>query len=97
MQVHRFDKAKDAQGISEFISVAAFSDASNGYLLDEICCVFGVELYFIKNRMSKTVVSLSNINLPKDKVYQTWRVDNFSKRQDKVYYSQAFEAGERKW
>uniref|UniRef100_A0A161XUZ5 MATH domain-containing protein n=1 Tax=Daucus carota subsp. sativus TaxID=79200 RepID=A0A161XUZ5_DAUCS len=71
VQVHRFDKAKDAQGISEFISVAAFSDASNGYLLDEICCVFGVELYFIKNRMSKTV--------------------------DKVYYSQAFEAGERKW
>ncbi|KAL8146244.1 hypothetical protein AgCh_004116 [Apium graveolens] len=54
-QVKRFDKARSVHGISEFILVTSFSDTSNGYLQDDISCVFGVELYFIKNRVSKTI------------------------------------------
>lgn len=96
-QVKRFDKARSAHGILEFISVASFSDTSNGYLHDEMSCVFGVELYFIKNRMSKTVVTLSNFNIPDDEEVFTWKLDNFSSRHNQVYYSHPFIAGERKW
>ncbi|KAK1398484.1 MATH domain and coiled-coil domain-containing protein-like [Heracleum sosnowskyi] len=97
-QVKRFNKARSAHGISEFILVASFFDASNGYLLDEMSCVFGVELFFTKNRMSKTVVTLSNdVNIPDDKEFFTWKLEKFSKRHNKVYYSHPFVAGERKW
>ncbi|XP_074359849.1 MATH domain and coiled-coil domain-containing protein At3g58410-like [Apium graveolens] len=96
-QVKKFDKARSVHGISEFILVTSFSDTSNGYLQDDISYVFGVELYFIKNRVSKTIVSLSNVNIPDDEEFFTWKLDNFSKWHNKVYYSHPFVAGERKW
>lgn len=82
------------------MSTAEFCDASAGRYLVNDSCTFGVEL-FVKKNMATKAVCLSNVSMPKNDFCMMrahiWKFDNFSKRKNKLYYSNSFMAGKRKW
>ncbi|XP_059654607.1 ubiquitin C-terminal hydrolase 12-like [Cornus florida] len=46
-QVRRFHSMKTEWGFDQFLSLDAFNNRSNGYLVND-CCVFGAEVFVIK-------------------------------------------------
>lgn len=70
----------------------AFTDRTNGYLVDD-SCVFGVEVFAIKNTGFGECLTL------KDSVVYThqWVITWFSTLEDKCHESVEFIAGDHKW
>ncbi|KAK4837033.1 hypothetical protein QYF36_002262 [Acer negundo] len=78
-------------GIAKFIDLKTFYDPVNGYLLDDNC-VFGVEVFVVKNTFKEGCLSM--IHEPA-KYDHTWKVNNFSTLVNESYVSESF--GCHKW
>ncbi|XP_059462003.1 uncharacterized protein LOC132190997 [Corylus avellana] len=92
-RVKRFHNLKTEWGFAQLLSHDILNDSSNGYLLDDTC-VFGVEVLFIKGICKGE--SLYMICQPQ-RNYFTWKIDNYTALKDKVYFSEQFTVGGRKW
>ncbi|KAL6292873.1 hypothetical protein ACE6H2_001015 [Prunus campanulata] len=82
-------------GFDQFLSQEAFTDASNGFLVDD-ACVFGAEVFVLKERSTCKGECLSMI---KDAVMykHVWKIENLSKLDEESYDSETFIAGDQKW
>ncbi|KAG5608559.1 hypothetical protein H5410_019840 [Solanum commersonii] len=79
----RFRNIKTEWDSSKCISHKIFKDPSNGYLVNGKC-IFGVDVYVIKNQGIGECMSLLNgtPNLSKHE----WKITEFSKLKNEVYY-----------
>ncbi|KAH9753434.1 TRAF-like family protein [Citrus sinensis] len=82
----RFHGLKLEWGFDQFIPLEEFINASNGYLVGDTC-VFGAEVFCLS--MMK-LTSASNYK-------HVWKIENFSKLEDRFYESEVFVAGDQKW
>ncbi|KAG5608564.1 hypothetical protein H5410_019845 [Solanum commersonii] len=83
---------KTEWGFSKCISHKTFNDPSNGYLVDDKC-IFGVDVYVIKNQGIGECMSL----LKGTEHYKhEWKITEFTKLKNKVY-SEEFTVGDYKW
>ncbi|KAL6190771.1 hypothetical protein ACLB2K_037165 [Fragaria x ananassa] len=82
-------------GFDRFISLEDFTDASNGYLIDDTC-EFGADVFVSKSR-SKGKGELVSMNLNTVMCKHTWKVTDFSKLQTPSCYSQPFIAADQKY
>ncbi|KAM1304093.1 hypothetical protein ACFX11_021891 [Malus domestica] len=91
----RFHGMKLDWGFDQFLSHKAFTQASNGFLIDDTC-VFGAEVFVSKERSKGKGECLS---LVKDPIMykNTWRIDKVSKLDAESYDSKTFIAGDQKW
>ncbi|BBN69634.1 TRAF-like family protein [Prunus dulcis] len=91
----RFHGMKLDWGFDQFLSLKAFTDTSNGFLMED-ACVFGAEVFVRKEKSTCKGECLSMI---KDAVMykHAWKIDNFSKLNAESYDSQTFIAGDHKW
>ncbi|KAK4720630.1 hypothetical protein R3W88_010863 [Solanum pinnatisectum] len=89
-----FCNIKTEWGSSKCISHKTFKDPSNGYLVNGKC-IFGVDVYVIKNQGIGECMSLLNgtPNLSKHE----WKITEFSKLKNEVYYSEEFTVEGYKW
>ncbi|KAL5849036.1 hypothetical protein ACOSQ4_007049 [Xanthoceras sorbifolium] len=90
----RFHGLKLEWGIDQFLPLKAFNDASNGYLVEDTC-VFGAEVFVVKERITGKGECLSMIKDPLS-IKHVWRIDNFSKDTE-CHESKLFIAGDQKW
>ncbi|KAH0756966.1 hypothetical protein KY290_020459 [Solanum tuberosum] len=90
----RFRNIKTEWGSSKCIFHKTFKDPSNGYLVNGKC-IFGVDVYVIKNQGIGECMSLLNgtPNLSKHE----WKITEFSKLKNEVYYSEEFTVEGDKW
>ncbi|XP_008390390.2 uncharacterized protein [Malus domestica] len=90
----RFHGMKLDWGFDQFLSHKAFTQASNGFLIDDTC-VLGAEVFVSKERSKGKGECLS---LVKDPIMykNTWRIDNVSKLDAESYDSKTFIAGDQK-
>ncbi|KAL5781889.1 hypothetical protein ACOSP7_006918 [Xanthoceras sorbifolium] len=91
----RFHGLKLEWGIDQFLPLKAFNDASNGYLVEDTC-VFGAEVFVVKERITGKGECLSMIKDPLS-IKHVWRIDNFSKSDTECHESKVFIAGDQKW
>ncbi|KAK1592111.1 hypothetical protein Q3G72_019683 [Acer saccharum] len=95
----QFHGLKLEWGIDQFLPLKAFDDASNGYLVEDTC-VFGVEVFFIKERITGKGECLSLIKDPLS-IKHVWKIENFSESDSyffrECFESKAFVAGDQKW
>lgn len=89
----RFHAMNSQCGFSRLISLDEFNDMSNGYLFED-SCVFGAEIFVIKNSGEGQRVSF--IKDPKNKCF-TWKIDNFSAITANHLFSDRFTVGEQEW
>ncbi|KAL6130580.1 hypothetical protein ACLB2K_068959 [Fragaria x ananassa] len=89
----RFHKEKSAWGFAKLITLEAFKNSSNGYLVDD-CCEFGAEV-FVYSRNSEWE-SLAMVKEPSDGTFR-YEMENFSAKTQSSYDSKAFTVGERNW
>ncbi|KAM0988029.1 hypothetical protein ACFX13_012255 [Malus domestica] len=91
----RFHGMKLDWGFDQFLSHKAFTEASNGFLIDDTC-VLGAEVFVPKERSTGKGECLS---LVKDPVMykNTSRIDNVSKLDAKSYDLKIFIARDQKW
>ncbi|KAI9162225.1 hypothetical protein LWI28_025116 [Acer negundo] len=82
----RYHAMNTISGIAKFIDLKTFSDPVNGYLLDDNC-VFGVEVFVVKNTFKEGCLSM--IHDPA-KCDHTWKVTNFSTLVNDKYVSESF-------
>ncbi|XP_030551835.2 uncharacterized protein LOC115756272 [Rhodamnia argentea] len=89
----RFRAMRSKWGIPRFVPLENFKDQSNGYLVDDTC-VFGVEVFVIKNsgigeclRLKKGTSSHTH----------EWKIPNFSSLVEESCYSKIFIAGDQEW
>ncbi|CAL8991019.1 unnamed protein product, partial [Prunus brigantina] len=82
-------------GFDKCLSLKAFTDASNGFLVEDTC-VFGAEVFVRKERSTCKGECLSMI---KGAIMykHVWKIDNFSKLNAESYDSETFIAGDQKW
>ncbi|XP_068331641.1 ubiquitin C-terminal hydrolase 12-like [Pyrus communis] len=82
-------------GFDKLVTLKSFTDASNGYVVDD-SCVIGAEVFVCKERRAGNGESISMI---KDAVMckHVWKVENFSELGPECCKSEPFTAGERKW
>ncbi|PRQ34921.1 putative ubiquitinyl hydrolase 1 [Rosa chinensis] len=82
-------------GLDRFIPLQDFSDASNGYLIDDRC-EFGVEVFVSETtRKGKGECVFMSLNTA---IYKhVWKVTNFSKLGAQPYYSLPFTANDQKY
>ncbi|CAN6726704.1 unnamed protein product [Malus baccata var. baccata] len=82
-------------GFVKLVTLKSFTDASNGYVVDD-SCVIGAEVFVCKERRAGNGESISMI---KDAVMckHVWKVENFSELGTECSKSEPFNAGERKW
>ncbi|KAM0984666.1 hypothetical protein EV2_012444 [Malus domestica] len=82
-------------GFDKLVTLKSFTDASNGYVVDD-SCVIGAEVFVYKERRAGNRESISMI---KDAVMckHVWKVENFSELGTECCKSEPFTAGERKW
>ncbi|KAG5526279.1 hypothetical protein RHGRI_032530 [Rhododendron griersonianum] len=92
-EIQRFHWMKTQWGIDKFLPLDTFNDATNGYLLDD-CCVFGTEVFVLKNSGKGECMSL--IKDPANNSY-TWKIENFSAIKIECLYSPDFVVGDHKW
>ncbi|KAK1591646.1 hypothetical protein Q3G72_010983 [Acer saccharum] len=85
----RFHGLKLEWGIDQFLPLNAFDDASNGYLVEDTC-VFGVEVFVIKERITGKGECLSLIKDPLS-IKHVWKIENFSES-DSYYIRECFES-----
>ncbi|XP_008465935.2 uncharacterized protein LOC103503506 isoform X1 [Cucumis melo] len=78
-KMRQFSATKREWGIEKLLPLNTFSDASNGFLVDD-CCVFGVDIFVMNCNVEKGEV-FSLIKQPNNYKY-TWKLDNFSKLLD---------------
>ncbi|KAM1066228.1 hypothetical protein ACFX13_021988 [Malus domestica] len=91
----RFHGMKLDWGFDQFLSHKAFTQASNGFLIDDTC-VLGAEVFVSKERSEGKGERLSMVKDPV--MYKnTWRIDNVSKLDAESYDSKTFIAGDQKW
>ncbi|KAH7512807.1 hypothetical protein FEM48_Zijuj12G0129200 [Ziziphus jujuba var. spinosa] len=91
----QFHRSKLEWGFDKFISLKAFNEASNGFLVDDTC-EFGAEVLVCKERSTGKGECVSMIKDPiKNK--HVWRVWNFSKLVAESYDSQTFYTGDHRW
>lgn len=88
----RFRNIKTEWGFSKCISHATFEDPSNGYLVNDKC-VFGVDVYVIKNQGIGECLSSLDDNEP---YKHEWKITEFTKLKDQVY-SEEFTVEGYKW
>ncbi|PQM38804.1 hypothetical protein Pyn_07621 [Prunus yedoensis var. nudiflora] len=83
------------QNNGKYLALQAFTDASNGFLVDD-ACVFGAEVFVRKERSTCKGECLSMI---KDAVMykHVWKIENLSKLDEESYDSETFIAGDQKW
>ncbi|KAH9753450.1 TRAF-like family protein [Citrus sinensis] len=92
----RFHGLKLEWGFDQFIPLEEFINASNGYLVGDTC-VFGAEV-FVKETKECTGECLSMTKLTSASNYKhVWKIENFSKLEDRFYESEVFVAGDQKW
>ncbi|KAL2456947.1 TRAF-like family protein [Forsythia ovata] len=91
-RVQRFHCLKSEWGFSKFIQMETLKDPSNGYLVDDIC-VFGAEVFVIKNKGTKECLSLLKVT---DSFKREFKISKFSEVGD-IWYSEEFKAGDHKW
>lgn len=89
----RFHKEKSEWGFAKLITLEAFKNSSNGYLVDD-CCEFGAEV-FVYSRNSEWE-SLAMVKEPSDGTFR-YEMENFSAKTQSSYDSKAFTVGERNW
>ncbi|XP_050117447.1 uncharacterized protein LOC126595122 isoform X1 [Malus sylvestris] len=102
----RFHRMKLDWGFDQFLSHKAFTQASNGFLIDDTC-VLGAEVFVSKERSKGKGECLALVSkgkgeclsLVKDPIMykNTWRIDNVSKLDAESYDSKTFIAGDQKW
>ncbi|XP_068328034.1 uncharacterized protein [Pyrus communis] len=91
----RFHRMKLDWGFDQFLSHKAFTEASNGFLIDDTC-VLGAEVFVSKETSKGKGERLSMVKDPV--MYKnTWRIDNVSKLDAESYDSETFIAGDQKW
>lgn len=90
----RFHGMKREWGFDQFIHNKAFSDAVNGYLVED-SCVFGAEVFICKETSRGKAECLSMI---KEAITykHTWKVEDFWTL-DELSESRAFNGGDYKW
>uniref|UniRef100_M1DE71 Meprin and TRAF homology domain-containing protein / MATH domain-containing protein n=1 Tax=Solanum tuberosum TaxID=4113 RepID=M1DE71_SOLTU len=89
----RFRNIKTEWGFSKCICHKTFKDPSNGYLVDDKC-IFGVDVYVIKNqRIGECMSLLKGIELYKNE----WKITKFTKLKKRAYYSEEFTVEGYKW
>lgn len=91
----RFHAVKREWGFDKFIATGTFSDASNGYLMEDTC-MFGADVFVSKERSSGRGECLSMIKDATSSKH-VWKIENFSKLDKESYDSNPFFAGDRKW
>ncbi|KAK3020835.1 hypothetical protein RJ639_045517 [Escallonia herrerae] len=94
-KVTRFNQMKTLHGFPKLISHGTFGDASSGYTLDD-CCVFGAEVYVIRNDKRKLETLSWSILRSADRYY-AWTLNGFSNLDKESYVSPVFSAGGKKW
>ena len=92
-RVRHFDNLKTEWGIAQLLSHKIFNDSLNSYLVNDTC-VFGVEVFIIKGTSKGE--SLWMISEPQNN-YFTWKIDNYTALNDKVYFSEQFIVKGQKW
>uniref|UniRef100_A0A6N2M1I6 MATH domain-containing protein n=1 Tax=Salix viminalis TaxID=40686 RepID=A0A6N2M1I6_SALVM len=92
-RLKRFSAIKNKWGFSQMLSLSIFNNASNGYLIGD-SCVFGVEVFVIKNEGKGEHFSM--IKDPSDGAF-TWEVQKFSELTAEFYYSPVYLAGRHQW
>ncbi|KAM2541733.1 hypothetical protein TB2_021262 [Malus domestica] len=91
----RFHGMKLDWGFDQFLPHKAFTQASNGFLIDDTC-VLGAEVFVSKERSEGKGERLSMVKDPV--MYKnTWRINNVSKLDAESYDSNTFIAGDHKW
>ena len=82
-------------GFDQFIHNKAFSDAVNGYLVED-SCVFGAEVFICKETIKGKAECLSMI---KEAITykHTWKIADFWKLDQLSHESKAFTGGNYKW
>ncbi|XP_038682563.1 ubiquitin carboxyl-terminal hydrolase 12-like [Tripterygium wilfordii] len=89
----RFNVIKTEWGFSQLLSIESLRNASNGYLVGD-SCMFGAEVFISKS--SFKLEQLSMIKCTRDNVI-TWKLKDFSKLNEKYYYSEVYYFEESKW
>ncbi|XP_057970956.1 uncharacterized protein LOC131159801 [Malania oleifera] len=88
----RFHGLKTEWGFDKLISLSTFEDESKGFLIGD-CCVFGAEVFVVKNNGRGECLSMVKIE-PPNGLY-TWKITGFSTKD--WFFSDAFTVGGRKW
>uniref|UniRef100_A0A6N2LMT6 Protein kinase domain-containing protein n=1 Tax=Salix viminalis TaxID=40686 RepID=A0A6N2LMT6_SALVM len=83
-RLRRFSAINNKWGFPQMLSLSIFNNASNGYLIGD-SCVFGVEVFVIKNEGKGEHFSM--IKDPSGGTF-TWEVQKFSELTEEFYYSQ---------
>ncbi|CAL5329410.1 unnamed protein product [Camellia sinensis] len=108
-EIKRFHRMKTEWGFDKLLSLDSFTDASNGYLLDD-CCVFGAEVFVINYygkgesvSMLKDAVNngyvwkISKFSAMDKEFLITWKINNFSANEKTVLSSEKVVFGENQW
>ncbi|KAK9006677.1 hypothetical protein V6N11_019011 [Hibiscus sabdariffa] len=91
--VTRFYEMKKKWGFSQLLSQETFKNGDNGYLVED-CCIFGAELLIIEPPSKLGQISM--IKNPSGGTI-TWKIENFSLLDKKVYYSPVKSVGDINW
>ncbi|KAK4856780.1 hypothetical protein QYF36_021090 [Acer negundo] len=91
----RFHGLKLEWGIDQFLPLKTFNDASNGFLVEDTC-VFGAEVFVVKERVTGKGECLSMIKDPLS-IKHVWKIENFLKSDTECFESKIFVAGDQKW
>ncbi|KAH9751320.1 TRAF-like family protein [Citrus sinensis] len=93
--VREFNRRKKEWGCDRLLSLEAFMEPSNGYLVND-CCAFGVEVFVIKSTGCGETLSMVSVE-PAESTHP-WEIRNF---RNLAYagsqYSESFTVKERKW
>ncbi|KAK9934086.1 hypothetical protein M0R45_021243 [Rubus argutus] len=91
----RFHGMKLDWGFDMFLPLKAFTESSNGFLMDDTC-VFGAEVFVSKE---KNMGRGERLSMVKDAVMNkhVWKIDNFSKMVTECHDSKTFSSGDQKW
>ncbi|KAK3000938.1 hypothetical protein RJ639_020864, partial [Escallonia herrerae] len=85
----RFHHMKTEWGLRKLLALDTFSDASNGFLVED-SCIIGVELFLVRD-MAKGE-SMSLVKDLKQNTH-TWRIEGLSEKRDGALSSEQFVVG----
>ncbi|XP_044465985.1 ubiquitin C-terminal hydrolase 13-like [Mangifera indica] len=93
-RIRRYHSMKTEWGISKFLDLETFRNPSNGFLIKD-SCVFGVEVFVVKNTFKGEFIPKMEDPANNDTHYHNWIVKNFTKLKDERHISESF--GPYKW
>lgn len=70
----RFHALKKTWGVGNFLPISSFTDAGNGFLVDD-CCVFGAEVLVIDNQTQMSTLSIVKKECDRSYTWNVWRRD----------------------